>query len=386
MLIYILLFITVALPAFLISPQNQEKRKNIITFYAVVVCATLTCGLRDMLGGYDSYIYGDIFDSTAEQLRNGLDYSLTTAWIENKNEEGYGLYNILIGYITRNRYIYFLITAIIYYIALTRHIIKYCRFPYLCFFFFFCLYYFFTFTYLRQILATIIVWFSIPYAIRRKPIHFFIIVTLAAIFHNSAVLFSFFYFISNKQFSQTQLYKIYALSLLIGFTSIGTFLMNTIGVAINEQKAELSANAAEQQGVRIDYIIEAVFFIYLIHRSYYRLPNDKVSLAMKNIFLSFIFVLLFFVRFSDGGRLSWYFVIGPAWACSELWQIYRHAIKFRMLIFGILSILYFRIINAWGVLLTPYQTFFHNENRKGDYIWEKYEYDHRYDDNKLYKL
>ena len=67
MLIYILLFITVALPAFLISPQNQEKRKNIITFYAVVVCATLTCGLRDMLGGYDSYIYGDIFDSTAEQ-------------------------------------------------------------------------------------------------------------------------------------------------------------------------------------------------------------------------------------------------------------------------------------------------------------------------------
>ena len=57
-----------------------------------------------------------------------------------------------------------------------------------------------------------------------------------------------------------------------------------------------------------------------------------------------------------------------------------------MLIFGILSILYFRIINAWGVLLTPYQTFFHNENRKGDYIWEKYEYDHRYDDNKLYKL
>ena len=138
MLIYILLFITVALPAFLISPQNQEKRKNIITFYAVVVCATLTCGLRDMLGGYDSYIYGDIFDSTAEQLRNGLDYSLTTAWTENKNEEGYGLYNILIGYITRNRYIYFLITAIIYYIALTRHIIKYCRFPYLCFFFFFC--------------------------------------------------------------------------------------------------------------------------------------------------------------------------------------------------------------------------------------------------------
>ena len=62
MLIYILLFITVALPAFLISPQNQEKRKNIITFYAVVVFATLTCGLRDMLGGYDSYIYGDIFE------------------------------------------------------------------------------------------------------------------------------------------------------------------------------------------------------------------------------------------------------------------------------------------------------------------------------------
>lgn len=385
MLIYILLFLTVALTALSISPQKQYKRENILLFYFAVAFAALTCGLRDMLGGYDSYIYGEIFDSTAERLKDGQPAFTTTAWIINPKENGYGLYNILIGYITRNRYIFFLITAIIYYIALTRHILKYCRHPYLCFFFFFCLYYFFTFTYLRQMLATVIVWFAIPYAVYRKPLRFFSIVALAATFHNSALLFSFFYFIANKNFSQKQIYRIYAVALLVGFTPLGSFLMSTIGGAVNEQKAELSANAANEQGTRIDYIIEAVFFIYLIHRSYYRLPNDKMSLAMKNIFLSFIFVLLFFVRFSDGGRLSWYFIIGPAWACSELWHIYYKANRYRIIMFCVLSLLYFRIIYVWGEALMPYKTFLHKE-RHIDTAWKHYEYDHLYDEDKLYNF
>ena len=94
MLIYILLFLTVALTALSISPQKQYKRENILLFYFAVAFAALTCGLRDMLGGYDSYIYGEIFDTTAERLKDGQPAFTTTAWIINPKENGYGLYNL----------------------------------------------------------------------------------------------------------------------------------------------------------------------------------------------------------------------------------------------------------------------------------------------------
>ena len=51
-----------------------------------------------------------------------------------------------------------------------------------------------------------------------------------------------------------------------------------------------------------------------------------------------------------------------------------------------MGLLYFRILLSWGLLLSPYKTFLTNGVREDDFIWEENEYDHRYDEDKLYKI
>jgi len=247
------------------------------------------------------------------------------------------------------------------------------------------MYYFFTFTYLRQMLATSVVWFSIPYAIERKPVKFFALVALAATFHNSALLFFFIYFIADRHFSKQQIYTVFFFSALLGLTPLSSILMENVGGLVNERKAELSvAGSVSQGGVRLAYIIEAIFFIFLVDMMYDRLPQDKKSVCMTNVFLAFLFILIFFARFSDGGRMSWYFMIGPAWVCAELWQLYRTENQYRILMFSVFCFLYFRILTGWSTMLSPYTSFLDKERHMDGVYWS-YEYDHKYDVSRFYK-
>lgn len=206
MLIYFLLFIVVCSFALLIKPENQSLSSNKYLLIIVVSITALVCGFRDMLGGYDSYIYAAIFDETSEQLKHGIPFYKTSAIVSNPNEFGYDIYNVLVAIVFSNRYIFLLITAMLYFAILFRHVMKYSKYPFIFFFFYFCMHYFFTFTYLREILACGIVWFSIPYAVNRKPKKFFLLVLFAATFHNSALLFCILYFIANKRFKLANIY------------------------------------------------------------------------------------------------------------------------------------------------------------------------------------
>jgi len=51
----------------------------------------------------------------------------------------------------------------------------------------------------------------------------------------------------------------------------------------------------------------------------------------------------------------------------------------------IMIFLYLRILSAWGYQLSPYKTFLTDGVRAYDPIWERYEYDLRYAEDKLYK-
>ncbi len=44
-----------------------------------------------------------------------------------------------------------------------------------------------------------------------------------------------------------------------------------------------------------------------------------------------------------------------------------------------------RVVISWGVLLSPYKTFFTPGFRDGDFIHRIYEYDKKYDEDKFYK-
>lgn len=367
--------------ALFIEPEKQSQ--HTFWFVLLVVFIALICGLRDMLGGYDNYIYGQVFDLTATDIKKGIPFfsSFAFGWVE--KEKGYAFYNAVIALITVNRYLFMLLTSLLVYAAFFRHLRAYSAYPFLALFILFCLFYFFTFTYLRQVLAVSIAWFAIPYAIRRKPVPFFAIVLLAYTFHNSVILFSVVYFVSNRRFTLKQIYTFFVIGLILGFTPIGSGLMEIIGGAINPVKTNLSISQVHD--ARWAYIGEAAFFLFLISLMYDKIPDDPLTTCMLNIALLFVFTLLFFVRFTDGGRLGWCFLIGIACTVAQICaQDTSGGIRIGTAI--VMILLYVRVLLAWGGQLSPYKTFLRDGVRKGDVIWQKNEYDHRYDNDKLYKI
>lgn len=168
---------------------------------------------------------------------------------------------------------------------------------------------------------------------------------------------------------------------LLGLTGGPTALFAAYG-EMNEERAGVVGN---EVGFRIAYMLEAVFFLYIIISKYKEIPEKPINIVMLNMALAFCAILLFFVRNENGGRLSWYYMIGIISTITYLCTQGKEVKRYSNLIMGICFFLYFRIVSMWGVLLSPYKTFFSSGIRQGDFIEQKYEYDHTYDDDKLYR-
>ena len=106
---------------------------------------------------------------------------------------------------------------------------------------------------------------------------------------------------------------------------------------------------------------------------------------MANTYLMFCGLLLFFCKSSDGGRISWYCLIGII-VILEKFCRYKSTVQLKVFITLMSFVLFYRILLAWGTLLYPYKTFLTPGIRQGDIIERYYEYDHAYDYDKLYNL
>ena len=362
----------------------EKKAKDVRLLVFCMAFLGIFVGISDMLGGFDRYIYAELFDEVADRLVNKENVFQTEIFNLYRTEPGYNLYNVLIGLFTRNRYIFIFITTIIIYALLFVSFKRYMEnYPYAVLLFM-GLWFFFTFTYLRQVLGVSIAWLSIQYIVDRKRWRFLGVLLIAMLFHNSAIIFAPLYFVPIKKFDKTRVAIVMVFCLLLGLSNITGGLFETYGsiVGAEERAAEY---AADESGFRIAYLIEAVFFLGYILYNYHKIPQKPLNLVLLNMGLIFCAILLIFVRSENGGRLGWYYMIG---IIATITYLATHARKITylgatMLIVSLL--LYFRIVYSWGVLLSPYKTFFTDGIREGDYIEEKYEYDNNYDIDKFYK-
>jgi hypothetical protein len=316
-------------------------------------------------------------------MRNGASILSSFLFMEYPKEVGYDFLNVLIAYMTANRYIFILIVTVIIYsltfISFKRYMTNY---PFAAVLFL-ALMFFFTFTYLRQVLAVNIAWLSINFIIDRKFWKFLLIVFIACLFHNSAIILFPFYFLPIRKYKIRNIMLVMSLCLVLGITGITSSLYNAYGDFSGS--IERSAEYANESGFRIAYMVEAVFFLYFILSNYKRIPLDKTRLVLCNMALAFCGILLFFIKSENGGRLSWFYMIGLISTLTYL-LTYRRKVDIKALtLLAVSSFLFMRILFSWGNMLYPYKTFFTNGSRNGDFIYEKYEYDHGYDRDKLYK-
>lgn len=380
MWVYILLFLLPLI--WYLSGKNSASSSTLAVF---MFGFALFVGMSDMFGGYDRYIYGEVFDSIADTTTMGGDYGRAFA-IFFPSEQGYVLLNIVLSWFTANRYVFILLITLITYTSLYQSLRRYCdNYPYAVMLFL-GLWFFFSFTYLRQVLGATVAWLGIRYILKRQLWKFLIVWFIAYKIHKSALLFLPLYFIPIKKYSPKTILGVMFVLLFLGISPIPNALFTAYGDvnSMVEKNAQYNASAS----FRVEYFLEAAFFLYIIIRNYALIPNRRVNVLMLNMALVFCGMLLFFIRSENGGRLSWYYMIGIISTLTYLCtQSERKPLLAPMMIVVSL-LLYMRIYMAWQMplgYLYPYKTFLSNGVRENDELWEKFEYDHMYDVNKLYR-
>ena len=380
MWLYLLIFAIVIV----IYSETARKPRDISVLALCLGTLAVFVGISDMLGGYDRYIYGEVFDFIADIKGN---YRKNGAFNYFGGEIGWTYLNIFISFFTKNRYIFILIITLITYfmlfISFKKHLSNYAFGLIL----FLGLWFFFSFTYLRQVLGASVVWLSIPYILKRDLKRFLIIVFIAYTIHNSAIIFVPLYFIPIKKFNRQTVIILSVVTLILGLSGFPSTLFDAYSSLSATTMERVNRNAiAETQGTRLAYLAEVLFFMYLILTNYKKFPNNRKTLLLLNMALTFCLILLLFIRSDNGGRLSWYFMIGLISTLTYVSHKKGNLPIAKLLIFVSL-LLYLRIYISWQAYnnLYPYKTFFTNGHRTPDYSYENYEYDANYDKDKFYR-
>lgn len=377
---YIILFVITTVLAW---GHNGNTKVSKPFFFAFCLCIGLFVGLADMLGGYDRYIYSEVFQSMHENVVKGILFSDEFIMYFGK-EPVFGLINDLIAFFTSNRYVFILVYTIFLYMVYAVSFYRYTRNPFFALLVFEGLMFFFTFTYLRQVLAAGIIWLAIPYVSQRKFKKYILFVVLATLIHNSAAYMLLLYFIPRRKFEEKHIVLFMLALLVIGISGITKFVFSLSGDAVSNARIAGYAETAEI-GFRIEYVIEAMLFLSILLLNYKRIDEDALSLTLANVYLMFCGVLLFFCKSSDGGRIAWYCLMGIIVILERLCRP-KSAVQLKGFITIMSFVLFYRILSSWGILLYPYKTFLTPGIRQGDFIEELYEYDHAYDYDKLYNL
>lgn len=384
MLLYFLIF-GVSIVWYFSVYNNEKKRKEVKLFFFFFLFLALFVGFADMLGGYDRYIYADLFDSTADTTDSGGSY-LNSAIIGYGKEFGYVLLNIFLSHITANRYVFILVVTCIVYILIFFSIKEYVNdYSFACILFL-GLMFFFTFTYLREIIGMSVAWLSLKYIYRRELKKFLLVMLIAFSFHNSAVVFLPMYFIPIRKYKMSYVAIIMVFLFIVGLSSVPAALFLRFGeLAASEDRVLYYAQEYEHNGFRIEYLLEVFVFLAIIFVHYRHIPDNRKYLVFLNSSLMFCAILLFFVRSSSGGRLGWYYMIGIIALFTEIATKHRILNKMNLSLVALSGLLYIRILWAWGGYLYPYKTFLTDGFREGDGIHDRFEYDNNYDEDKFYR-
>ena len=378
--IYLLVFV-IGLLYFLLVGGNTKMSKDGRLLAIYFIYLTLFVGLGDMIGGYDRYVYGEAFDSIADVTWGNRTYA-SAMYLINGVEYGYFIWQVLVSFITMNRYIFILFTTFLIYALLYKSFVKYIdNYPFACIVFL-GLMFFFTMTYLRQMIAIGIVLQGIEYIWKRNAVRFFLYVALAATFHTAVLIFGVIYFVPLKKYSKKTITLSLIVCLLIGLTPIPNIIIASAG----ETTGKVGDYTEQDQGFRIEYVLEVVFFIFIIFKNYSFISEDKKNLTFLNMCYTLCAILFIFMRFGQGGRFAWPFFLGIFYILSKLLCTRRISTINRGFVIIVFFALFSRINNAWAPQQVPYKTFLFNGEPAGDgEIYYKFEYDYSYTYDKFYR-
>lgn len=376
MLIYLSIFL-IPLVWYELSKGHPEEGSSKGMLFAIFLFFALFIGLGDMIGGYDRYVYGAYFDGLANSIR------VNQPWRSYGSEYGYSLFNWLIAHFSQNRYIYILVATLTMYACYYKAFVKYLDDYPIATLLFMGLLYYFTMTYLRQTLAVGFAMQACRYAYERKPIPFFLWILVAFSFHNSAIIFAVMYFIPLRKLSPNAIVWIMIVMLIIGMTHFASWIIGAFGEATDTQGRTAEFEHVGEWGPQKFFV--ACLFLYLMLKNVDLIGDEKKDIFFYNTAIAYCAVQLLFIRFDQGGRLAWYFLIGLIYVLSQIALRAVAGSWVRPVLVVLSFLMFFRITYSWLSMLTPYKTFLTNGEPSGKPIYIENEYDKNYTIDKLYR-
>lgn len=382
MISYYLIFVISLVYYFI---QSRKRVLSPTLFFSFMLITSLFIGLGDMIGGYDRYIYGEVFDSIADEMRGERNLS-QLFYLVNGKEFGYFVWQVIVSIFTPNRYIFILMTTLTMYYLFFRVMKKYMLEYPLSVVLFMGMMFYFSMTYLREIFGIAILWQGLKYIWERKFWKYSLLVLLSASFHTSILITLLIYFIPVKCYSKKTIILLLFISLVVGMTPLPNIILANAGSFTEKSMGGVKSYELQDQGFRIEYVLEVFFFIWLIFKSYDKIDTDKRTLTFLNMTIGLCLILLFFMRFGQGGRFAWPFYIGVFYMIPYTISKQKTSVWMTPMVIVLFSLLFVRITIAWESLNVPYKTFLTNGMPAGDgTIFDKYEYDLDYVNNKFHR-
>jgi hypothetical protein len=346
-----------------------EKGKTL--FIVLVVGMILVSGFRDMIGGFDVYIYSEVYELDTVRM-----------FLYPNFEWGFKAYYWVLKLISDEREFLFFVTALLMIIMHTSLIKKLSPLVGFSMFIYFCKFFLMSFVYFRQGLAMGIIWFAIPFLLDRKYGKAFLMVALAYFFHKSSLVFLPFLLIANYRFTSLQLITLTILLFITVASPLGSIFAEYIASSSGDEK--LARYVEKSGGINLFYVLEVFVFLVLagLFKPVMYGSEHKSAVLFYNGFVVYVWVILFALTNNTFIRLAWYFFIfvpiGLAMALDLLEDInLKRFFKVTLIVYY--SAIFFRLLLVYdGGDFMPYKSIFQDFDRNG--LWEHREYRSRYYD------
>ncbi|SHJ16425.1 EpsG family protein [Mesonia phycicola] len=357
MLVYLILFVGFV---FFYFQNNQSPSIGIYLFFGFAI---LIAGFRDMIGGFDVYIYSDVFEHDLDQFAQLQIF-----------DPGFMAYFALIKQVDDTREWMLLISSIIVLGTHFYSIKKLSPLFYVSLFIYFAKFYLMSFVYIRQGMAMVLVWLAFTFIKKEKKIWIWVLAIAAVFMHKTAIVVLPFLLVRNRAFSLFQVFSISIIAGIVSLSPIGDFLLGSAIENIDDKKLEVYAD--KSGGVNIFYLIEGFLVIFLVLTYRTKMYVDENKRWILNGLLFYGLIILLSLTNATFIRFAWYYfifvVIGLPYLILETLSLEKMKL-FKTVVFLYYTAIFFRLMLVYdGGDFMPYKSIFQDFNRDGQ--WEHMEY------------
>lgn len=361
MFIYLFLFSFISILYFK-SPYKWSGK----SFWFFVLSVVLVAGLRDMIGGFDVYIYGETFEMPTPAL-----------FLYPAFEWGYKFYYVFLKFFSTDRAWMFFVSSILVLGGHALIIKKLSPILYFSLFLYFAKFFLMSFVYIRQGIAMIIIWQAVVYLIDKQHWKVALLLVLAFFFHKSSLICAPFFLVAHFRLNSIQLALLSIVVFIVSVSPIGQSLISLIAEA---DDGKIAKYAAKSGGVNVFYLLETALLVMLALLFRKKFKGSRKELIIFNGFVFYLLMIMVSLTNATFVRLAWYYFIFVTLALPYMYVYIKDKsmkLGFKSATYIYFALIFFRLLIVYdsGDFM-PYKSIFQDFDRNGD--WEFMEYRQNY--------